>query len=133
MNYKVPKQELKKTAKRTYDDRITVKGTHKGKSTHAQLDIVQFVQIAHTLINAFEEDSRHMPTYRDTFKYHFKLGNKIVLAGITYDLDRREAKHRSKPGWHKGHIKQVGFRTTRENAMRWERDQAEQGKPVASR
>jgi len=29
-----------------------------------------------------------MPTYRDTFKYHFKLGNKIVRAGITYDLDR---------------------------------------------
>ncbi|MDD9859476.1 MAG: hypothetical protein OXU40_03405 [Nitrospira sp.] len=71
-----------------------------------------------------------MPTDRDTFQYHFKLGNKIVRAGITYDLDRREAEHRSEPGWHKGHIKQVGFRTTSENAMRWEREQAEQGKPV---
>ena len=71
-----------------------------------------------------------MPTDRDTFKSHFKLGNKIVRAGITYDLDRREAEHRSEPVWRKGHIKQVGFRTTRENAMRWEREQADQGKPV---
>jgi len=59
LHYKVPKHELKKTAKRTYDDRITVKSTHKGKNTYAQLDIVRFVQIAHTLINAFEKDSRH--------------------------------------------------------------------------
>lgn len=64
-----------------------------------------------------------MPTNRDTYKYHFKIGNKIVRRGITYDLDRREAEHQSEPGWDRGHIKQVGFRTTREAALEWEREQ----------
>jgi len=59
LNYKVQEQELDETVRRTYDDRITVKGIHKSKNTHAQLDIVRFVQIAHTLINVFEEGSRH--------------------------------------------------------------------------
>ena len=71
-----------------------------------------------------------MPIYKDTFKYYFKTGNKIVHAGITYDLDLREAAHRREPGWSKGHIKQVGFRTTRDAALAWEREQARQGKPV---
>lgn len=30
---------------------------------------------------------------RDTYKYHFKLGNKIVHTGITNNLDRREQEH----------------------------------------
>ena len=30
---------------------------------------------------------------RDTFKYHFKVGNKIVHGGITNNLDRREQEH----------------------------------------
>ena len=71
-----------------------------------------------------------MPVDRDTYKYHFKLGNKIVHTGITYDIDRREAEHQLKPGWDKGHIKQVGLRTIRAAAREWEREQARQGKPV---
>ena len=31
---------------------------------------------------------------RDTYKYHFKQGNKIVHTGITEDLDRREQEHK---------------------------------------
>ena len=30
---------------------------------------------------------------RDTCKYDFKVGNKIVHSGITDDLDRREEEH----------------------------------------
>ncbi len=71
-----------------------------------------------------------MPTYRDTYKYHFKKGNKIVHTGITNDIDRREAEHKNEPGWSKGHITQVGFRTTYDAALAWEREQATQGKPV---
>ncbi|MDE0144299.1 MAG: hypothetical protein OXI53_00275 [Nitrospira sp.] len=71
-----------------------------------------------------------MPTDRDTYKYHFKKGNKIVHTGITNDIDRREAEHRSEPGWSKGHIKQIGLRTTHEAALQWEEEQAKQGKPV---
>ena len=74
-----------------------------------------------------------MPTDRTTYKYHFKKGNKIVHTGITNDIDRREAEHRSEPGLSKGHIKQVGLRTTREAALEWERDQAKNGKPVTSK
>lgn len=71
-----------------------------------------------------------MPTNRDTYKYHFKLGNRIVRTGITYDIDRREAEHQRTQGWDKGHIFQVGRRTTRESALDWEREQRRQGKPT---
>ncbi len=57
---------------------------------------------------------------RDTYKYHLKIGNKIVHRGITDDLDRREEEHQQK--WPSGHIKQVGRRTTRDAALEWERD-----------
>lgn len=55
---------------------------------------------------------------RDTYKYHFKVGNKIVRTGITRDLERRGREHRQ--AWTGGHIRQVGRRTTREGARRWE-------------
>ena len=71
-----------------------------------------------------------MSTNRDTYKYYFKIGNKIVHVGITIDIDSREKDHKNKPGWSKGHIKQVGLRTTREAAIEWEREQAKAGKPV---
>ena len=71
-----------------------------------------------------------MPTDKVVYKYHFKVGNKIVHAGITNDIDRRAADHRSEPGWSKGHIKQVGLRTTHYAALEWEREQSEAGKPV---
>ncbi|MFQ5842918.1 MAG: hypothetical protein ACE5I8_10820 [Thermodesulfobacteriota bacterium] len=62
-----------------------------------------------------------MPKPRDTYKYHFKKGNKIVHRGITDDLDRREQEHRQK--WPKGHIKQVGRKTTEDAAREWEENQ----------
>jgi len=57
---------------------------------------------------------------RDTYKYHFKIGNKIVHGGITNDLERRELEHQQR--WPKGHIRQVGWRTTEEAARKWEKD-----------
>jgi predicted GIY-YIG superfamily endonuclease len=55
---------------------------------------------------------------RDTYKYQFKVGNKVVHGGITNDLDRRETEHRQR--WSNGHIKQVGRCTTEEAARDWE-------------
>lgn len=55
---------------------------------------------------------------RDTYKYDFKIGNRIRHSGITNDLDRREGEHRSE--YRGGRIKQVGRRTSREAAMNWE-------------
>ena len=57
---------------------------------------------------------------RDTYKYQFKVGNKIVYGGKTDDLDRREAEHQQK--WPKGHIKKVGRITTDDAARAWEKD-----------
>ena len=67
---------------------------------------------------------------RTTYKYHFKLGNRIVHTGITVDIDRREAEHRREPGWQRGHIFQVGNRTTRDAALDWEQEQRSKGKPT---
>lgn len=56
---------------------------------------------------------------RDTYKYHLKVGKKIVHRGITDDLNRREQEHRQEfPG---SHIVRAGRRTTREAALSWER------------
>ncbi len=60
-----------------------------------------------------------MTAPRDTYKYHFKVGNKIVHGGKTDDLERREAEHQQK--WPKGHITQVGRKTTDEAALTWEK------------
>lgn len=69
-----------------------------------------------------------MPEPRDTNRYHYKQGNRIVHTGITKDLDRREAEHRqARPG---GHIKKQGPKVTRTSAQRWERAQAKSGKPT---
>ena len=57
---------------------------------------------------------------RDTYKYHYKIRNKIVHGGITNDLERRESEHKQK--WPDGHIKQVGRKTTEEAARKWEKD-----------
>lgn len=64
-----------------------------------------------------------MAAKRDTYKYHFKNGRKIVWSGITDDLERREGEHQRKPGWSGGHILQVGHRTTEEAAREWEEKQ----------
>lgn len=58
---------------------------------------------------------------RNTYKYKFKVKNKIVHKGITEDLERREQEHQHK--WPNGHIKQVGRKTTEEAAREWEKDQ----------
>lgn len=56
---------------------------------------------------------------RNTYKYVFKVGNRIKHGGITEDLGRREQEHEQE--WPGGHIKQVGRRTTREAARKWEK------------
>ena len=57
---------------------------------------------------------------RDTYKYLFKVGNKIVHGGRTNDLERREQEHQLR--WPNGHIKQVGNRTTEQAARKWEEE-----------
>ncbi len=59
-------------------------------------------------------------TKRNTFKYQFKVGNKIVHGGITKDLERRETEHQEK--WPGGHIKKVGNKTTEQGGRKWEKD-----------
>ncbi len=71
--------------------------------------------------NSSEGGGRMGQKKRDTFKYQFKIGNRIVHGGITNDLERREQEHKQTYG-EKGHIKQVGRRTTREAARTWEED-----------
>ena len=45
-------------------------------------------------------------TSRDTHRYHFIKGRKIVHRGVTNDLDRRESEHRQTYG--DGKIKPIG-------------------------
>lgn len=56
---------------------------------------------------------------RDTYKYPQKLGNRILHRGMTNDLLKRESEHRQK--WSDSHISQVGNKTTRDAALKWER------------
>ena len=56
---------------------------------------------------------------RNTYKYQFKDGRRIVHGGITNDLERRETEHQQE--WPSGHIKQVGNKTTEEAARAWEK------------
>ena len=63
-----------------------------------------------------------MAIKRDTYKYHFKVGNEIVHRGITKDLDRREKEHQNKRGGGSGHIFKVGNTTTKGAALQWERN-----------
>jgi len=57
---------------------------------------------------------------RDTYKYHLIKDRKVVHRGITDDPRRREGDHQQEfPG---SHIKQIGRRTTREAALKWERE-----------
>ncbi len=57
---------------------------------------------------------------RTHFKYHFKVGNKILHGGITKDIDRREKEHKQNSP--DGRIIQVGRRTTEEAARKWKKD-----------
>ena len=69
---------------------------------------------------------------RDTYKYHFKQGHRIVHTGITNDLERRETEHKQNFG-EGGHILKVGRATTRDAALEWEREQAARGRPTRRR
>lgn len=60
-----------------------------------------------------------MSRARDTYKYHVKVGSKIIYRGITKDLERRGAEHKARRP--KSRIVQVGRRTTHESALDWER------------
>lgn len=62
-----------------------------------------------------------MGAKRNKYKYHYKVGPKIVHSGITDDLGRREQEHKGK--WPKGHIVQAGRRTTEDAAREWEQKQ----------
>ncbi len=68
---------------------------------------------------------------RDTYKYHFKRNRRIVHTGITNDLERRETEHRNDFG--SGDIEKVGHATTRDAALKWEREQAAKGRPTRRR
>lgn len=69
---------------------------------------------------------------RDTYRYHFKVGNIIVHGGITTDLSRRESEHQnsgkwSQHGdkrlyWRNGHIFQVGPSVTNDSGLDWENE-----------
>jgi len=77
--------------------------------------------------DSFFEEGRKMP--RDTYRYHFIQGNRIVYSGITTDLKTREREHRQRFG-EDGHIKQVGPATTRDTGLVWETRQTELGNPT---
>ena len=66
---------------------------------------------------------------RDTYKYHFKKGNKILHTGITNDFERREQEHKQDYG-DGGYMKKVGRATTRDAALKWESEQAKRGNPT---
>jgi len=56
---------------------------------------------------------------KNTYKYQLKIGRKVILRSITYDLNRREAEYqREFPG---SRIEQIGRKTTHEAALKWER------------
>ena len=54
--YRAPEQDSIKNINRVYRNRITVRGTNQGKTTRAQLDIIEFVRIAYELTKSFEEN-----------------------------------------------------------------------------
>ena len=60
-----------------------------------------------------------MSKSRDTYKYHVKVSGRIIYRGITKDIERRGAEHKSRNP--KSRIEQVGHRTTRDRALEWER------------
>ena len=58
-------------------------------------------------------------TNRDTYKYELRKGKRVVYVGITDDLDRREAEHRT-DGIVFTKINKIGNATTRSAAEEWE-------------
>lgn len=77
--------------------------------------------------------TEHAP--RDTYKYLFKVGDKVIYHGVTGDLQRSETDHRLR--WPEGCIHKVGIRTTRWAALKWKRQWVRHdvppGRPSVSR
>lgn len=63
---------------------------------------------------------------RDTYRYEFRNGRRVLHRGITNDLAKRESEHRRDYGG--GRIVQQGPPVTRAAALEWER---QGGPPVA--
>jgi len=72
---------------------------------------------------AVSVDGKKMP--RDAYKYQFKVGDKVVHRGITKDLTQRKREHKKK--WPDGRLEQVGRRTTKEAALKWEKERLKSG------
>ena len=56
---------------------------------------------------------------RDYYKYHIRVGHRIVHRGITNDLEHALNEHRQT--WPDATIRQVGRCATRKAALEWER------------
>ena len=54
--YRLPLPGSEGTIKQIYSDRITIRSARGKKKTHAELDIIEYVQIADTLMILFEDD-----------------------------------------------------------------------------
>ena len=65
---------------------------------------------------------------RDIYRYHIKVGHKIVHTGITDDPGRRELELQKK--WRNARISVQGPAVTEETARDWENQQRELGKPT---
>jgi len=63
---------------------------------------------------------RRIKGEKDTYKYQLKVGGKIVYRGVANDLDRQEQAHQAT--WPGSYIKQIGRKTTRKDAHKWERE-----------
>lgn len=66
---------------------------------------------------------------RDTTKYRVVQNRKTVHVGITNNAQRREKEHQREYGKNARLVKE-GRRTTREAAIRWEREQRRRGRPT---
>lgn len=58
---------------------------------------------------------------RDTYKFHFIVGDRIMDIGITTDTEHRERELRQR--WPKGRLIKIGTCTTRNSAKKWERQE----------
>ena len=59
----------------------------------------------------------------NTYKYQLIQKGKVVHRDITYDLTRREAEHQKT--YPASHVRQIGRKTTRKDALRWQRQGVE--------
>lgn len=56
---------------------------------------------------------------KNTYKYHLKMGRRVLFRGITDDIIRCEAEYQQDyPG---SRVQQIGRRTTRAAALKWDR------------